>query len=227
MVMKPMPKGTKDIGALADQLYTGMIGRENEAVEKIRKVIEFATSDDCGCRVSTNRGAWVELISAGMTQGLAAYFGDEDAVPGGMCGTCGFCSSGSGVEFSPIAQSIPDATRLKRILDACPERDDPRLLARMAFGITSPRLTYGKWSTAHPLFGSMVDVDFSALVAAFDVECKMAGYAKAETVAPARTAQKRTYTQITTTSNYAGSSRGGYGRGGYGGGYKRGRRGRY
>nr|VWO96695.1 Pre-mRNA-splicing ATP-dependent RNA helicase PRP28 (EC [Ganoderma boninense] len=209
MVMKPMPKGTKDIKALAEQLYTGMVGRENEAVEKIRKVIEFATADDC------------------MAQGLAAYFGDEDAVPGGMCGKCSFCLSGAGVEFSPIAQSIPDATRLKQILDACPERDDPRLLARMAFGITSPRLTYGKWSTAHPLFGSMVDVDFSALVAAFDVECKRAGYAKAETVAPARTAQKRTYSQTKTTSNYASSSRGGYGRGGYGGSYKRGRRGRY
>ncbi|PIL31850.1 transporter [Ganoderma sinense ZZ0214-1] len=209
MVMKPMPKGTKDIKALANQLYTGMVGRENEAVEKIRKVIEFATADDC------------------MAQGLAAYFGDEDAVPGGMCGKCSFCLSGAGVEFSPIAQSIPDATRLKQILDACPERDDPRLLARMAFGITSPRLTYGKWSTAHPLFGSMVDVDFSALVAAFDVECKRAGYAKAEAVAPARTSQKRTYSQTKTSSNYASSSRGGYGRGGYGGSYKRGRRGRY
>ncbi|KAI1788772.1 ATP-dependent DNA helicase [Ganoderma leucocontextum] len=209
MVMKPMPKGTKEIKALADQLYTGMVGRENEAVEKIRKVIEFATNDDC------------------LAQGLAVYFGDEDAVPGGMCGKCSFCLSGAGVEFSQIAQSIPDATRLKQILDACPERDDPRLLARMAFGITSPRLTYGKWSTAHPLFGSMVDVDFSALVAAFDVECKRAGYAKAEPVVPTRTAQKRTYSQTKPTSNYASSSRGGYGRGGYGGSYKRGRRGRY
>lgn len=63
MVMKPMPKGTKDIKALADQLYTGMVGRENEAVEKIRKVIEFATADDCGCRVSINerRGLNVSL----------------------------------------------------------------------------------------------------------------------------------------------------------------------
>ncbi|TBU63841.1 ATP-dependent DNA helicase [Dichomitus squalens] len=208
MVTKPLPTGTNDIKHLADQIYTGMVGRENEAVEKLRKVVEFATNDDC------------------LAQGLAVYFGDEDAVPDGMCGQCSFCTSGAGVEFSPIAQSVPDAARLNKILDACPERDDPRLLARMAFGITSPRLTYGKWSTAHPLFGSMVDVDFSALVAAFDEECKKAGYEKAETVAPARTAQKRTYSKTTTTtSNYSsGSSRGG--RGGYGGGsYKRGRRG--
>ena len=161
-----------------------------------------------------------------MAQGLASYFGDDDAVPDGMCGQCTFCLTGTGVEFAPIAQSVPDPGRIKEILSACPERDDPRLLARMAFGITSPRLTYGKWSTSHPLFGSMVDTDFNALVAAFDAECKKAGYAKAET-AP-RTSQKRSYTQTKTTPAYNSSYRGGYGRGGYNGGSnKRGRRGRY
>ena len=160
-----------------------------------------------------------------MAQGLAAYFGDEDAVPGGMCGQCSFCTSGAGVEFSPIAQGVPDAARIQEILDACPERDDPRLLARMAFGITSPRLTAGKWSTSHPLFGSMVDADFDALVAAFDAACTKVGYAKVETAAPARSAQKRAYseTKTTTSKNTSGDS----GSGGYGNGSsKRSRRGR-
>lgn len=164
-----------------------------------------------------------------MAQALASYFGDEDAVPDGMCSQCSFCLTGSGVEYAPVTQSVPDPHRIKEILDACPERDDPRLLARMAFGITSPRLTYGKWSTAHPSFGSMADTDFNALVALFDVECKKAGYAKADTHVPVpRTSQKRAYTQTKTTSSYSGGSRGGFGRGGYGGGSsKRGRRGRY
>ena len=152
-----------------------------------------------------------------MAQGLASYFGDHDAVPGGMCGHCTFCTTGAGVEYEPIAQSVPDPSKVQQILNACPERDDPRLLARMAFGITSPRLTFGKWSTAHPLFGSMVDTDFNALVAAFDAECKKADYTKVESAAPSRTAQKRSYTQIKTPSS---------GRGGYGG-YKRGRRGKF
>lgn len=162
-----------------------------------------------------------------MANGLATYFGDEGAVPNGMCGRCTFCMTGAGVEFSPIATSVPDPGRIKQILDACPERDDPRLLARMAFGITSPRLTYGKWSTAHPRFGSMVDTDFSALVAAFDVECKKAGYTKVETALAPRTAQKRSYNQMKTTSGPTSSYRGGHGgRGGHNsGGYKRGRRG--
>lgn len=165
----------------------------------------------------------------GMAQALASYFGDEDAVPDDMCSQCSFCLTGSGVEYAPVTQSVPNPHRIKEILDACPERDDPRLLARMAFGITSPRLTYGKWSTAHPSFGSMADTDFNALVALFDVECKKAGYAKADTHVPVpRTSQKRAYTQTKTTSSYSGGSRGGFGRGGYGGGSsKRGRRGRY
>ncbi|KAI0825027.1 ATP-dependent DNA helicase [Trametes gibbosa] len=203
MVVKPLARALKDIKNLAETMYQRMVAREDEAVEKIRKVIDFATTDDC------------------MAQSLAAYFGDEGVVPNGMCGQCTFCVAGQGVEFEPIAQAVPDVARIRGILNACPERDDPRLLARMAFGITSPRLTAGKWSTYHPLFGSMVDTDFNALVAAFDVECKKAGYAKAEPTSPApRTSQKRTYTQ----SSGASSSRGGV-RGNYGGGSKRGRRG--
>ncbi|CDO75469.1 hypothetical protein BN946_scf184935.g5 [Trametes cinnabarina] len=200
MIIKPMPRALKEINYLSKLMYQGMVAREGEAVEKIRKVIEFATNDDC------------------LAQQLAAYFGDDNVVPDGMCGQCTFCTTGSGVEFQPIAQAVPDPYRIRHILDACPERDDPRLLARMAFGITSPRLTAGKWSTYHPLFGSMVDTDFNALVAAFDMECKKAGYAKAEPLSVPRTAQKRTSSSST--------SRGGY-RGGYGGGHKRGRRGKY
>ncbi|KAH9858087.1 ATP-dependent DNA helicase [Lenzites betulinus] len=201
MVLKPLARGLKDIKNLAEMMYQRMVAREDEAVDKIRKVIDFATTDDC------------------MAQSLAAYFGDENVVPEGMCGQCTFCLAGQGVTFEPIAQAVPDAGRIRGILNACPERDDPRLLARMAFGITSPRLTVGKWSTYHPLFGSMVDTDFNALVAAFDVECKKAGYAKAEpAAAPPRTSQKRTYTQSSGASTSRGNN---------GGGYKRGRRGRW
>ena len=156
-----------------------------------------------------------------MSQGLAAYFGDHDAVPGGMCGHCTFCTTGASIEFEPIAQTVPDPAKIREILAACPERDDPRLLARMAFGITSPRLTFGKWSTSHPLFGSMLDTDFNALVAAFDAECKKAGYAKVEGEPAPRTTAKRSYSQTKSTS----SSRGGYS-GGNSGSYKRGRRGK-
>ncbi|KAI0082274.1 ATP-dependent DNA helicase [Panus rudis PR-1116 ss-1] len=203
-VLNEMPKEAEGIRVLADLIYQRMLQREQETIQKIRQVIDFAVNDDC------------------LPQALAEYFGDPDGVPGGMCGQCTFCQTGAGVEFNPTAEGTPDPAKLRAILDACPERDDPRLLARMAFGITSPRLTYGKWSTSHPLFGSMVSCDFNALVEAFDKECKKVGYQKVEAAQPT-ISKKRTYTQSSaSTSSY---SRGRGRNSSYpsrgGGGYKR------
>ncbi|KAL6309884.1 ATP-dependent DNA helicase [Sparassis latifolia] len=201
MINNPLPTSTDEIKSLADKMFQRMLDREEEAVQKLRQVTHFATNDDC------------------LAHALASYFGDEDAVDGGMCGKCCFCTSGAGLEFNPLAEASPDPRQIQAILGACPERDDPRLLARMAFGITSPRLTAGRWSTSHPLFGSMVSVDFNALVAAFDAECKKAGYAKSAV----KTAVKRTYSQASypARSNYGSSTRG------RGGSSKRARGGKY
>ena len=88
---------------------------------------------------------------------LARYFGDADVVPNGKCKTCTHCTTGKAVSFTPSSGStVPDQAKVKAILNACAERDDPRLLARFAFGVTSPRLTANKLTSYHPLFGSMV-----------------------------------------------------------------------
>jgi hypothetical protein len=151
-------------------------------------------------------------MALGLAQSLANYFGDTDAVPGGLCGLCTYCKTAGGVIFDPQVTSTADPNKVRAILNACPERDDPRLLARMAFGITSPRLTAGRWSTSNPYFGSMNDVDFNALVATFDKECKKAGYTSTETtVASSTTSKKRPLAQ--TSRNYSGG----------GGGSKRGK----
>ena len=206
-----------------------MISREEQAVRKLQQVIELATGDDC------------------IAYALASYFGDDEAVPNGLCGQCTFCTTGEGISFpSPFSTAITSTTatltlesvdmlRIQAILRACPERDDPRLLARMAFGITSPRLTAGRWSTSHPLFGSMTHVRFDALVKVFDEECKRVGYTRMHVVqvqgptanSGARgVGRKRSYTQAEhggsgygasynqTSSrgraNYRGSKRGRY-----------------
>ena len=162
------------------------------------------------------------MYVAGLAKALASYFGDDDSVPGGLCGKCTFCTTGSGVSFalSPATSAtatdvdavVPaDPCRIQAILQACPERDDPRLLARMAFGITSPRLTAGRWSTSHPLFGSMVDVGFNALVKAFGEECEKAGYtrdAQVIQIQPSMTSKKRSYNQSDIGSSYGQSSKG-------------------
>jgi hypothetical protein len=153
-------------------------------------------------------------VLLGLAQSLASYFGDTDAVPGGLCGICTYCQTAEAIVFDPQATTIPDPNKIRAILTACPERDDPRLLARMAFGITSPRLTVGKWSTSHPHFGSMGNVDFKVLVAAFDKECKKAGYTRAEVAAVSSTSNKKRLLAQSSSSR-GNSSRGGSKRGRY------------
>ncbi|KAH7913025.1 ATP-dependent DNA helicase [Hygrophoropsis aurantiaca] len=189
-VLNPLPKTTEEIKAVAELMYQRMITREDEAIQKLQQVIEFATADDC------------------LAQALASYFGDDDAVLNGLCGNCSFCRSGTAASFDRRTQSAPDPTKITAILAACPERDDPRLLARMAFGITSPRLTLNKWSSSHPLFGSMVDVSFTALLEVFEKECKKAGYMKGNTVSASTTTKKRTYSTYNTSSYNRGEGSG-------------------
>lgn len=59
------------------------------------------------------------------------------------------------VDRLPLRWSVlaVDPVQIQAILNDRPERDDPRLLVRLAFGITSPGLTVNKWSTSHPLSG--------------------------------------------------------------------------
>lgn len=111
--------------------------------------------------------------------------------------------NGQSLAFEMPSPVAVDPVQIQAILDTCPERDDPRLLARMAFGITSPRLTANKWSSTHPLFGSMVTSDFSALVRAFDEECKKAGYQKSMDIL--NTTKKRSYSSYSGSTSGAGS----------------------
>ncbi|KAJ3475961.1 hypothetical protein NLI96_g11481 [Meripilus lineatus] len=184
-VVEPLPKDPTNIGNLANLMHQRMLEREDKEIKKIKKVIDFATGRQC------------------LAAALALYYGDDNAVPGGACGICTVCLSGSAVAFYPTADAVPDPFLVQTILEVCHVRDDPRLLARMAFGITSPRLTDNGWTKNH-LFGCMPSVDFNALVLAFDSECKKVGYQNAEpTWSPPETSRKRTYDQANSGSSYS------------------------
>ncbi|KAF7320065.1 hypothetical protein MKEN_00790800 [Mycena kentingensis (nom. inval.)] len=189
LVLKTFPSKPSEITAIADKFYADMLKREEDGIAKIEEVIKLATDDDC------------------IARNLSVYFGSENTVPDEGCGTCTFCRQGQGVEFKVKASGAIDNAKLKAILAACAERDDPRLLARMAFGVTSPRLTALKCSTSHPLFGSMGESDFNELLKAFDAECAKVGYeTTGVTAAPAKsTGTKRTYSQ--TGGGRGGSSK--------------------
>jgi hypothetical protein len=154
------------------------------------------------------------VAAAGLAQTLAAYFGDATAVPEGICGSCTFCLTGAGTTFDPKFNTAVDEAKVQAILTACLDRDDPRLLARLAFGISSPRLTMNKLGK-HPVFGSMVETDFNVLLELFTKACEEGGGQKAESPPPSdtrKTATKRSYSQA---SGSAAVSRGRGSRGAY------------
>ncbi|KAG9127162.1 hypothetical protein FRC07_000371 [Ceratobasidium sp. 392] len=160
-VLKELPAGKPAlIAALANQLYEGQLAAENEAIEKIQNVLAFATGDEC------------------LAHSLALYFGSDKAVPGGACGTCTQCTTGEGIQFNPNYTQTVDSIMLRVILDACRDRDDPRMIARFAIGVASPRLTAAKL-TSNPHFGKMVGTNYDLLLQMIDAECAAAGYAVA------------------------------------------------
>jgi hypothetical protein len=155
---------------------------------------------------------------SGLAHSLAVYFGDDKAVPYGSCGTCTQCLTGQGVEFNSNYIATVDQTALRNILGACLDRDDPRMIARFAIGITSPRLTTSKLSS-HALFGTMVGVNWEQLVMLIDAECAAAGYAPAPDGSYDHLTQRRASgaqksgnkpASSKTTSTRGGSSSGSY-----------------
>ena len=139
-MIKPFPKSRQDIQRLIDTAYRQMETREEDDLRRCKQVIELITSPKC------------------FALALATHFGDEASV----CGKCQFCLTGKSVHMvdSTIKKAPVDDRRVKAILAACKARDDPRLLARIAFGISSPRVTQEKCGTKNPVFGSMGDCDF-------------------------------------------------------------------
>ncbi|TRM60229.1 P-loop containing nucleoside triphosphate hydrolase protein [Schizophyllum amplum] len=197
----PRPTDLAEIKVIAKALYARLLKKEEDDIAKIHQVLNFAKDDDC------------------LAHNIARYFGDADAVPGGMCGKCTFCCTGSGLDFVPDPPAPVDPAKVRAILNACGVRDDPRLLTRFAFGITSPRLTALKCSTSHTLFASMVTSDFMALLAAFDAECKKVGYQNLDTGMEEKVGAKRKAPSSGGRKSGRGTYGGGRGRGG-GGGYR-------
>jgi len=143
-VLKPFPKDEADIQALIDKIYEQMENREMDDLKRSKKVIELMTSPGC------------------IALGVAMHFGDEGSVGEKGCGKCQFCLTGKPLVMSgPVNGRKPvDHDRLAAVLEACRVRDDPRLLAKVAFGISSPRITKEKCGGRNPIFGSMADCDF-------------------------------------------------------------------
>lgn len=98
-----------------------------------------------------------------------------------------FCKSKTPITFNPDIALLPDEKSIQALLNVVGVRDDSRFLARVAFGVSSPRATQLGLSRS-PVFGSCSKADFGALVARFEKECAAAGWVNKGILGPPKAA---------------------------------------
>ncbi|KAI0105008.1 ATP-dependent DNA helicase recQ [Nemania sp. FL0031] len=152
-VLKKPPKTSKEISKIAEKLHAEMEDRERDAMKRFQVVCDLLTDSHC------------------FAGALTDYFGMD--LPDGKqkCGHCTYCLTRKAVVMPPKPSPTIDRKGIQAILDACDVRDDPRFLARVAFGIKSPRVTQLKLDKKD-VFGSLEDHDFESLLKEFTKACK-------------------------------------------------------
>ncbi|PQE04143.1 hypothetical protein CJF31_00003267 [Rutstroemia sp. NJR-2017a BVV2] len=152
-VLQKLPQKPAEIEKLADVLHKTMTERETAALQRTEQMLQLITGSKC------------------FSKALAQHFGDD--LPDGKkeCGHCQWCMT-----HKPIQVQLPppvpfNKLAFKQVLEKIQERDDPRFLARVAFGISSPKVTTMKLSR-DAIFASMEDHEFMDLLKAFEKACK-------------------------------------------------------
>lgn len=141
-LLKEPPSTPAQIDDLARTMYADLEQKERDALARSREVVDLITGPAC------------------FALSLARHFGM--GLPGGKeeCGHCSFCvSGGKRVSRPPAVKKPLDREGIRNVLAECPVRDDPRFLARVAFGIMSPRVRELKMHQSSA-WESMQDQDF-------------------------------------------------------------------
>ncbi|EYB32664.1 hypothetical protein FG05_03419 [Fusarium graminearum] len=152
-VLGKLPKTDTAIDKLTDELYEDLKRREKQALERLTEVVNFVTSPKC----------------FGLS--LAQHFGMDLPSNSKKCGHCTFCYQGQRVALPPASPKKVDRSAINQVLAATDVRDDARFLARIAFGIKSPRVGKLKLDKTKA-FMCMADQDFDAILKEFKKACK-------------------------------------------------------
>jgi len=148
LITKVLPTDPEEVQLVADAIYEQIEKREMDEVNRMNRVFSWAKANEC------------------LPRGLSTYFGDDTSFSNGAktCGQCTVCVTGKAVPVYDPGPPAFNALAFDGVLECTSIRDDARFLARIAFGITSPRITKEKLSTKNPAFGSMDDHDFDELL---------------------------------------------------------------
>ncbi|KAG8922069.1 hypothetical protein FRC02_012157 [Tulasnella sp. 418] len=152
LLLKAFPTDPKEVDQIGDQMFEQLETREKLEVQRMEKVFSWAADDEC------------------LARGLAEYFDDLESFPGldSKCGQCTVCTDGP-VSIHQVPTLPFNDYNFKRILASTPIKDDARFLARVAFGITSPRITAERLSS-NDVFGCMQNERFDDLLERFQAE---------------------------------------------------------
>lgn len=112
-VTNKLPKTDSEIEKLTEAIYGLMVRREEEALGRAEAVLSLITDSKC------------------FSRSLAQHFGDD--LPDGKeeCGHCNWCLTHKAVpaQIPPVVKF--NTVAFKEILRKVPDRDDPRLLAKI------------------------------------------------------------------------------------------------
>ncbi|CAI6091284.1 unnamed protein product [Clonostachys chloroleuca] len=152
-VLSRLPHTATEIDNLVGKVYQDLEKREKQALDRVQGVLDFLASPTCFARF------------------IAEHFGMS--LPDGKksCGHCTPCYTGTSMHLPTPKPKTVDEKQIRAVLAATKIRDDPLFLARVAFGISSPRATKSKLSK-HPIFGSMADDNFEMILKEFEKACK-------------------------------------------------------
>jgi superfamily II DNA helicase RecQ len=149
---RPLPSSAAEIDDIIKQVDDNMGATEQMNLARTKALIDLVTDAKC------------------FSHALAGYFGETGNNAPDNCGHCTWCETRTQVLLPDEPPQPPDPVKVKMILNKISVRDDPRFLAKVAFGIKSPRATDLKvYNTG--VFESMNVCDFTELLRVFTEAC--------------------------------------------------------
>lgn len=148
---RTLPSSPQEINNIIMELDHNMESTEQQNLARTQALVHLITAKRCFSRA------------------IAGYFG-EDGGESNDCGHCTWCETHVQVVLPNEPAQAPDQVKVQKILDKVMVRDDPRFLAKVAFGIKSPRITALKVLQTG-VFESMNVCEFPELLRLFTKAC--------------------------------------------------------
>ena len=149
-LLKPLPLDNEEVQSLAHSCFQRALTRHEEEWRRHRMMLSWATSEGC------------------LAARLAAHFNDK--IPNDKCDNCSFCIEQRAADIG-VKDRVPvDYNLLKQVMNICGSRRDLQFIARVAAGLTSPRIIH-QGLHRHKLFRCLQACTFGDIMDALGNLC--------------------------------------------------------